>query len=194
MFVVCLLALSVSLDTLGIGMAYAMSGICIPKRIRLFIALLNGVLTAVALFVGSTCLAGLPEPCFRLVGGGILILLGAKTCIRVLQNKGEVQYDKDNSRSIDIKEGSALGSALALDSVSAALSLVGQGTIIWLFPVCTAFLCGAFLWIGGQRIYHVRRLKWNQWHTSYSSWFVSRAARFFLIALRAKITNRTIPV
>jgi Na+-driven multidrug efflux pump len=44
------LALSVSLDTLGIGMAYAMSGICIPKRIRLFIALLNGVLTAVALF------------------------------------------------------------------------------------------------------------------------------------------------
>ena len=155
MFVVCLLALSVSLDTLGIGMAYAMSGICIPKRIRLFIALLNGVLTAVALFAGSTCLAGLPEPCFRLIGGGILILLGAKTCIRVLQNKGEVQYDKDNSRSIDIKEGSALGSALALDSVSAALSLVGQGTIIWL---CTAFLCGAFLWIGGQRIYHVRRL------------------------------------
>ena len=62
MFVVCLLALSVSLDTLGIGMAYAMSGICIPKRIRLFIALLNGVLTAVALFAGSTCLAGLPEP------------------------------------------------------------------------------------------------------------------------------------
>ena len=156
MFVVCLLALSVSLDTLGIGMAYAMSGICIPKRIRLFIALLNGVLTAVALFAGSTCLAGLPEPCFRLIGG--VILLGAKTCIRVLQNKGEVQYDKDNSRSIDIKEGSALGSALALDSVSAALSLVGQGTIIWLFPVCTAFLCGAFLWIGGQRIYHVRRL------------------------------------
>ena len=36
--------------------------------------------------------------------------------------------------------------------------------------------------------------KRNQWHTSYSSWFVSRAARFFLIALRAKITNRTIPV
>lgn len=104
MFVVCLLALSVSLDTLGIGMAYAMSGICIPKRIRLFIALLNGVLTAVALFAGSTCLAGLPEPCFRLIGGGILILLGAKTCIRVLQNKGEVQYDKDNSRSIDIKK------------------------------------------------------------------------------------------
>ena len=158
MFVVCLLAVSVSLDTLGIGMAYAMSGICIPKRIRLFIALLNGVLTAVALLAGSTCLAGLPEPCFRLVGGGILILLGTKTCVRVLQNKGEVQYDKDNSRSIDIKEGSALGSALALDSVSAALSLVGQGTVIWLFPVCTAFLCGAFLWIGGQRIYHVRRL------------------------------------
>ena len=119
------------------------------------------ILTAVlVLYLQSEAAGGNPAVLSLLSapGGGILILLGAKTCIRVLQNKGEVQYDKDNSRSIDIKEGSALGSALALDSVSAALSLVGQGTIIWLFPVCTAFLCGAFLWIGGQRIYHVRRL------------------------------------
>lgn len=95
MFVVCLLALSVSLDTLGIGMAYAMSGICIPKRIRLFIALLNGVLTAVALFAGSTCLAGLPEPCFRLIGGGILILLGAKTVPSVCcKTKGKYSMTK----------------------------------------------------------------------------------------------------
>ena len=165
MFVVCLLALSVSLDTLGIGMAYAMLGICIPKRIRLFIALLNGVMTAVALFAGSTCLAGLPEPCFRLIGGGILILLGAKTCIRVWQNKGEVQYDKDNSRSIDIKEGS----------------------------MYRFFMWSLFVDWRAEDIPRASS-QWNQWHTSYSSWFVSRAARFFLIALRAKITNRTIPV
>lgn len=94
MFVVCLLALSVSLDTLGIGMAYAMSGICIPKRIRLFIALLNGVLTAVALFAGSTCLAGLPEPCFRLIGGGILILLGAKRASVCCKTKGKYSMTK----------------------------------------------------------------------------------------------------
>ena len=143
MFVVCLLALSVSLDTLGIGMAYAMSGICIPKRIRLFIALLNGVLTAVALLWVRRPLRG----CRNLISAllaGILILLGQKRASVCCKTKGEVQYDKDNSRSIDIKEGSALGSALALDSVSAALSLVGQGTVIWLFPICTAFLCGAF--------------------------------------------------
>ncbi len=118
-------------------------------------------------------------------------MLGAKTCIRVLQNKGEVQYDKDNSRSIDIKEGSALGSALALDSVSAALSLVGQGTIILVFSCMYRF----FMWslFVDWRAEDIPRApsKRNQWHTSYSSWFVSRAARFFLIALRAKITNRT---
>ena len=94
MFVVCLLALSVSLDTLGIGMAYAMSGICIPKRIRLFIALLNGVLTAVALFAGSTCLAGLPEPCFRLIGGGILILLAQKRASVCCKTKGKYSMTK----------------------------------------------------------------------------------------------------
>ena len=70
MFVVCLLALSVSLDTLGIGMAYAMSGICIPKRIRLFIALLNGVLTAVALLRVRHALRGCRNLVFALLAAG----------------------------------------------------------------------------------------------------------------------------
>ncbi len=56
--------------TRGIGMAYAMSGICIPKRIRLFIALLNGVLTAVALFAGSTCLRAARNLVFALLAVG----------------------------------------------------------------------------------------------------------------------------
>lgn len=70
MFVVCLLALSVSLDTLGIGMAYAMSGICIPKRIRLFIALLNGVLTAVAFLQVRHALRGCRNLVFALLAVG----------------------------------------------------------------------------------------------------------------------------
>ena len=71
-----------------------------------------------------------------------------------------------------------MGSALALDSVSAALSLVGQGTIIWLFPVCTAFYVEPFVDWRAEDIPRAPS-QWNQWHTSYSSWFVSRAARFF---------------
>ena len=52
MGLILLLAVSVSLDTLGIGMAYAVSGIRIPWNTRLLIALLNGILTFCAVAGG----------------------------------------------------------------------------------------------------------------------------------------------
>ncbi len=158
MFLVFLLAISVSLDTLGIGMAYAMAGIGIPKRTRLLVASLNGILTGLAVFLGEKCLGQIPDLWFQLVGGGILILLGAKTLWNALGDNRTAQYDKDNSRSIDLREGCVLGLALALDSVSAAFGIIGQGAWTILFPFCTSFLCGFFLWIGGNYSYNVRRL------------------------------------
>lgn len=158
MLLVILLALSVSLDTLGIGMAYAMAGIRIPKQTRVLVAFLNGVLTGLALYLGKKCLCHIPELWFQLIGGGILIVLGIKTLWNALGDNKAAQYDRDNSRSIDLREGCVLGIALALDSVSAALSIVGQGAGNILFPFCTAFLCGFFLWVGERHSYNVRRL------------------------------------
>lgn len=158
MLLVFLLAFSVSLDTLGIGMAYAMAGIRIPNRTRLLVASLNGILTGLAVFLGEECLRGVPNFWFQLLGGGILIVLGIKTLWNALGDNKAAQYDKDNSRSIDLREGGVLGLALALDSISAAFGIVGQGVWIFLFPLCTAFLCGFFLWIGGKFTYNVRRI------------------------------------
>lgn len=158
MLFVLLLALSVSLDTLGIGMAYAMAGIRIPRRTRLLVAALNGVLTGLALDLGKRCLYHVPEIWFRLIGGTILLILGIKTLWNALGDNKAAQYDKDNSRSIDLREGCVLGLALALDSISAAFGIVGQGTGTILFPFCTAFLCGFFLWVGERHCYNVRRL------------------------------------
>ena len=158
MLLVLFLAVYVSFDTLGIGMAYAMAGIVIPNRTRLLVAFLNGVLTGLAVLLGEKCLAGVPDLWFRLLGGSILILLGVKTLWNALGDNKAAQYDKDNSRSIDLREGCVLGLALALDSVSASFGIVGQGMWIVLFPLCTAFLCGFFLWVGGRVSYNLRRL------------------------------------
>lgn len=158
MLLVLLLALSVSLDTLGIGMAYAMAGIRIPNRTRVLVAALNGILTGLALYLGERCLYRIPELWFQLVGGSILIVLGIKTLWNALGDNRAAQYDRDNSRSIDLREGCALGLALALDSISAAFGIVGQGAGRVFFPFCTAFLCGFFLWVGERHSYNVRRL------------------------------------
>ena len=53
MLIVILLAVSVSFDTLGVAMAYAIGGIVIPRKTRLLIALLNGVLTACLLYTSD---------------------------------------------------------------------------------------------------------------------------------------------
>lgn len=157
MLFVLLLALSVSLDTLGIGMAYAMAGIRIPGKTRVLVAVINGVLTGMALELGKQCLNCVPEMWFQLTGGSILLILGIKTFWNALGDNKAAQYDKDNSRSIDLREGCVLGLALALDSVSAAFGIVGQGSKTMLFPVCTAFLCGFFLWVGERHCYNIRR-------------------------------------
>lgn len=50
---IILLALSVSLDSLSTGMAYAISGIRIPWTTKLMMAVLNGCLTFSAVLAGS---------------------------------------------------------------------------------------------------------------------------------------------
>lgn len=158
MLLVPLLALSVSLDTWGIGMAYAMAGICIPRRTRILIAVLNGLLTGLAVYLGDECFRSIPDLWFRILGGSILILLGIKTLWNALGDNKTADYDRDDSRIIDLREGCVLGLALALDSISAAFSIVGQGGWVYLFPVCTALLCGFFLWLGEKHSYNLRRL------------------------------------
>lgn len=158
MLIVVLLAVSVSFDTLGVAMAYAMAGIVIPKRTRLLIALLNGVLTVAAIWLGRLLCAGIPEWFFQVVGAVVLITLGIKTLWNALGENKTADYDKDASRSIDLREGCVVGVIFALDSISAALGILNLGEVVYLFPICTAVLCYVFLLLGGNSFYNLRRL------------------------------------
>ncbi len=158
MLIVILLAVSVSFDTLGVAMAYAIGGIVIPRKTRLLIALLNGVLTAAAIWLGRLLCAGVPEWLFQILGAAILITLGVKTLWNALGDNKTADYDKDASRSIDLCEGCVVGVVFALDSISAALGILNLGETVYLFPVCTAVLCYVFLLFGGKSPYNLRRL------------------------------------
>lgn len=158
MLIVALLAVSVNLDTLSVTMSYAMAGIVIPKRTRLLITLLNGVLTVAAIWLGRFLCGGIPEWFFQVFGAVVLTALGIKTLWNALGENKTADYDKDASRSIDIREGCVVGVVFALDSISAALGILNMGEIVYLFPICTAVLCYAFLLLGGKSFYNLRRL------------------------------------
>jgi putative Mn2+ efflux pump MntP len=157
MLVIVLLAISVSLDTLGIGMAYAMTGIRIPRRTRIVVALLNGFMTGAAVCAGETWLCAVPDRWFRLFGSAILIALGVKMLVQS-RGKAAADYDRDASHTIDLKEGCVLGFAMALDSSSAGFGIVGKGVVVYTFPILSALLSSLFLWIGEKHACNVRWL------------------------------------
>ncbi|MCH5265994.1 MAG: manganese efflux pump [Lachnospiraceae bacterium] len=150
MGVIVLLAISLSLDTLGIGMAYAMSGIRIPWSTRLVIAVLNVLLTTGAVFLGTKLGEQLPSVWFSVLGGAVLFFLGCRTLWNALGKNETADYDRDDSHILEPWEGVVLGLTLALDSVSAGIGIRGTSLAVWLFPVLTAFAGVTFLTLGGK--------------------------------------------
>lgn len=156
MGVICLLALSVSLDTLGIGMAYAMKGVSIPWKTKYLIGIINMVFTALAVGFGYPLSHWIPSRWFRYVSGILLMVIGAKTVICVWQKKDTRDYDRDDSHSLDPMEGIALALSMSLDSMCAGLGLCGQSAGIYCFPVLTGFLSVIFLWVGTRFWFRIR--------------------------------------
>ena len=110
MGVIILLAISLSLDTLGIGMAYAMSGIRIPWSTKMVIAALNALLTAAAVFAGGKLGERLPVTWCSALGGGVLLFLGIRMLRSALGEDRTSHYDRDDSHVLEPWEGIALDS------------------------------------------------------------------------------------
>lgn len=158
MCLVFLLAVSVSLDTLSVGMAYSAAGIKIPGRTKGIIALINGALTLGAVLLGRTLRGYVPEIWFRFLGGVILVFLGGRTLWNSLGENKTPDCDTDHSHVLDPREGVILGLSLALDSVTAALGLGGEKMTGYLFSVFIVVMGCAFLTIGEKLVCSLRRL------------------------------------
>ncbi|MCH5252195.1 MAG: manganese efflux pump [Lachnospiraceae bacterium] len=158
MGLIMLLAVSVSLDTLGIGMAYAVSGIRIPWSTRLIIAFMNGILTLFAVAAGERLVDFVPDELFRIGGAAILIFLGSRTLWNALGENKTADYDRDASHVLEPWEGMVLGLTLALDSISAGFGITGYGRTAYVFPFLTALAGGVFLTLGTRVFCNLRRI------------------------------------
>ena len=154
MGLILLLALSVSLDVLGIGVAYAVSGIRIPWNTRLVISVINMFLTFGFILLGQNLGMMIPGIWFQIAGGGILLLLGARTLWNALGENKTADYDRDDSHTLDPYEGIML----ALDGACAGLGICDMGAAAWLFPMLTGSASLAFLSMGARISCNLRRL------------------------------------
>ena len=158
MGLIVLLAISVSLDTFGVGMAYAMSGVKIPWNTRLIISAVNLVFTAAAVFASHSLNGRIPGFWFRLAGGGILLFIGARTLWNALGENRTKDYDKDESSSIEPAESIMLSLSLTMDSVCAGLGIGGNSLWEYLFPVMTAAANLIFFSLGSLSCCNLRKI------------------------------------
>lgn len=94
-----LLAISLSMDALGIGVSYGLRGKKVPLLPKVIISLISLAFTAAAIGIGNIIVLFLPDQLAKLIGSGMLGVLGVVIIIQALSKKeGEVEPEPEGQR------------------------------------------------------------------------------------------------
>ena len=158
-----LLAVSLSMDALGIGISYGLRGIKTSDAAKLVIALISVIFTAAAVFFGNLLLFVIPAGAAKLIGALMLFAFGAYIVCSGLLKKPE-QFDSDCSKHIDRAEALYLGVALSIDSFGAGILFAVTGITSYFVPFLVGICQLLFLCSGmglGKKITSFKRIPQN---------------------------------
>ena len=97
-----LLAISLSMDALGIGISYGLRNIKVPNIPRLIISFISLLFTAIAIGIGNVIVLFLPDYLAKLVGSGMLGVLGAVILVRHSEKTKKLKIKKKKQRKFGI--------------------------------------------------------------------------------------------
>ena len=169
-----ILALSASIDSLGVGISYGLkkTKINFPAFVILF--LLSLLITSLSISLGNIITSFISPNATKIIGSIILILIGIfiiyeailpkeknkkKTLpqhkeynifikflgITINIIKDPISSDIDNSNKIDLKEAIFLGIALSIDSLSIGFGASAIGINTFIFPILISIFQIMFL-------------------------------------------------
>lgn len=169
-----ILAISSSIDSLGIGITYGIRNTKISFVGKLILLLISIVITYISLFFGDFLKLFLPDFIEGFIGSGFFILIGSYICFQALKSSNKnsnifndpISSDLDHSNVIDSKESLFLAIALSLDSFCIGIcgSIVNINLIF--FPFLISGFQLLFLSLGnfiGRYIYKFSNLPENIW-------------------------------
>jgi len=142
-----LLALSVSIDSLGIGLTYGIKHTKITGISNLILFIISFITTYCSIYVGHY-ISIIFSPSFStFLGSSFLIALGFYNIYKYFHNS-TTDYDFDHSNYIEKKEAVFLGLALSIDSIFVGISsgVIGFNNII--LPILVATFQLIFLHCG----------------------------------------------
>ena len=172
-----ILALSVSIDSLGIGITYGLKNTVITNIAKIILFVMSILITTFSICFGNFLNTILPSYFTNYIGSFLLIFMGLWVVYQALNKekkpskiiskpssyefiikslgitiqilRNPIYSDLDNSKKIDMKEALYLGIALSIDSICVGIcsSAIGFSSII--FPFLVAIFQLFFLSIGG---------------------------------------------
>ena len=111
-----------------------------------------GAFTGAAVGLGSVLLEVIPLPAAKLLGCGMLLILGLVIIVQGFRKRKEensFSCDFDRSKAIETAEALYLGAALSVDSFGAGVSSAVSGMNSILVPILAGLMQMLFLWGGG---------------------------------------------
>lgn len=128
-----LLALSASIDALGLGLTYGIKNTKMSKISNIIIFAIVFLASSISVLVGHYISLLFSPTISMYLGSSLLIMLGVYNIFKAINKIDSItNFDIDNSNNIDNKEAVMLGSAVAVDAACVSLSsgVIGYGSII----------------------------------------------------------------
>lgn len=162
------LAFSVSVDALGIGLSYGLRKIRFPASSLLLLCMENFLMMTVFLRLGNFLSGFFPVAFAEHLSVGILFLFGFWLCLPKKKTDSPLHSptlcDKDHSSVLEPPEALFLGFILSMDSF--AIGLSASTLEAPLLPLFAALLQTGFLFLGeqcGSRLLHLTSPKETLW-------------------------------
>ena len=153
------MAISSSIDSLGIGITYGLKNTKLTKIDKLILFIISIIITLCSGFIGNVLKLLLKDILLKIIGSLILIIMGLFIIIQ--SNNREYSFDFDNSNDINFNE------ALSLDSLCIGIGGSIVGINIWLFSILVAFLQYIFLSLGnilGNKLTRLKFIPQSVWN------------------------------
>ena len=156
MFISCfILAISSSIDSLGIGITYGLKNTIIPFSSKLILFVISLTISFASVLFGDLLSHYFSETFTNIFGSVLLLFIGIFVIFKGIFDNYKVDkkyFDFNNSNLIDPKEAFVLGLALSLDSFGIAFSSSLISANSFLFPLLVSVFQFIFLslgiWIG----------------------------------------------
>ena len=169
-----LLAVSSSIDSLGIGITYGIKNTRISLIGKIILFIISISITYLSIFLGNFIQCIFPSLLTKLIGSSILVFMGIYICYQAFKKQdtncnvfnNPISSDLDNSQIIDSKESVFLAIALSLDSLCIGIGASISNINLSLFPLLVSIFQLFFLSFGallGTNITKFCRLPQNIW-------------------------------